>query len=81
MTRLKVQGLYTHKRYKCLDPHPFFGEFYETEFKLLLKHGYLIEGSAWIDTKTGTKYRIKGSQASLGLSDDKVHPQKKEIIE
>ena len=63
------------KQFICIDPGTTpgsfrrGGSFYEGTFKDLLKHGYLDEGSRWLEKNTGIVHKVIGMTVPLWLPD------------
>ena len=68
------------KQYVCIDPGTYWGMFFEKDFQKLLDHGYLDEGSLWLQKNTGIVHEVVGKQAPWWLTDDTCLPQRLEEI-
>lgn len=69
------------REYVSIDPGSIWGSFHGGTFKLMLKFGYLPEGSKWKNNRTGITYEIVGKQAPTWLGDEQRQPQKKVVID
>ena len=58
------------KQFICVDPGTCWGMFFEGAFKSLLKHGYLDEGSLWLQKNTGIIHEVIGISVPSWLAED-----------
>ena len=58
------------KQFVCVDPGTYWGMFFEGAFLLLLQHGYLEEGSRWLQKNTGVIREVIGIPAPEWLPED-----------
>ena len=66
------------KQFICIDPGTYWGMFFEGAFKRLLRHGYLDEGSMWLQKNTGVVHEVIGRAAPLWLPADMPWKQETE---